>query len=88
MRCTRSFIMAALVKTLIVIACFGALNFALLGIFQFDVLGTVGFPEAGERVLYGLVGVSGLLALMLLPSLPRQVTECGHRQLVAGRPLI
>lgn len=87
-RCTRSYIMAAFVKTLIVIACFGALNLALLGIFDVDLLATLGVPEAGERFLYGLVGVSGLLALMLLPSLPRQVTEFGHRQLVAGRPLV
>lgn len=74
--------MAALVKTLIVIACLGALNLALFGIFRVDVLGMLGVPAAGERVLYGLVGISGLLALMLLPSLPRRVVEFGHRQFV------
>ncbi len=77
--------MAAFVKSLIVIACVGALNLALLGIFHVDILGMLGFPEAGERVLYALVGISGLCALMLLPSLPRNVVECGHRQLVARR---
>ncbi len=74
--------MAALVKTLIVIACFGALNLALIGIFRVDALAMLGVPAAGERVLYGLVGISGVLALMLLPSLPRRVVECGHRQFV------
>lgn len=48
--------MAAFVKLLIVIACFGALNLALLGVFRIDVLAKIGFPEVGERILYGLVG--------------------------------
>jgi uncharacterized membrane protein YuzA (DUF378 family) len=77
--------MAAFVKMLIVIACMGALNLALLGIFHLDLLAKAGVPDAGERVVYALVGISGFLALMLLPSLPRQVVECGHRQLVARR---
>jgi uncharacterized membrane protein YuzA (DUF378 family) len=85
MRCTRCVIMAAFVKALIVIACVGALNLAPLGIFRVDVLGMLGVPEAGERVLYALVGVSAILALMLLPSLPRQVVEFGHRQLIPRR---
>ena len=77
--------MAAFVKLLIVIACIGALHLALLGVFRIDVLAGIGFPEAGERILYGLVGVSALLALVLLPSLPRRVVEFGHRQVVPGR---
>lgn len=74
--------MAAFVKTLIVVACIGALDLALLGILHVDVLAALGVPVAGERILYALVGISAFLALMLLPSLPRQVVECGHRQLV------
>ncbi|MEN2767564.1 DUF378 domain-containing protein [Ornithinibacillus xuwenensis] len=48
----------------------GAINWGLIGLFEFDLVATIfggGEQDAGlARVIYSLVGLSGLVALTLL----------------------
>lgn len=47
------------------IVTIGALNWGLVGIFQFDLVATIfGTMSMISRVIYALVGISGLLMLM------------------------
>lgn len=65
----------ALEKTLIVIAIIGAINWGLIGFFNFNLVDAIfGGGSAEEtstlsRVIYAIVGLSGLGALFLLPKL-------------------
>ena len=50
----------------------GALNWGLVGLFEFDLVATLAGVEFGEtnlasRVVYGLVGLSGLYLISYLP---------------------
>jgi uncharacterized protein len=50
----------------------GALNWGLVGLFEFDLVATLAGVEFGEtnlasRVIYGLVGLSGLYLVSYLP---------------------
>jgi uncharacterized protein len=75
--------LGALAKTLIVIAIIGAVNWGLIGFFNFNLVDAIfGGGSAEEtsglsRVVYALVGLAGLLAAVLLPKL--RATELGHR---------
>ena len=67
--------MNALAKTLIVLAAIGALNWGLIGFFNFNLVdaifggGSEEITSTGSRVVYALVGLAGLAALCLLPRL-------------------
>jgi uncharacterized membrane protein YuzA (DUF378 family) len=50
----------------------GALNWGLVGLFEFDLVATLAGVQFGEtnlasRVVYGLVGLSGLYLISYLP---------------------
>lgn len=65
--------MNGLTKTLIVIAIIGALNWGLIGFFNFNLVdaifggGSAEQTSAISRVVYAIVGVCGLVALVMLP---------------------
>lgn len=62
-------------KTLIVVAIIGALNWGLIGLFNWNLVdaifggGSAEQTSAFSRFIYILVGIAGLVALFLLPKL-------------------
>lgn len=62
-------------KALIVIAIIGAINWGLIGFFNWNLVdaifggGSAEETSVGSRVIYALVGIAGLVALFLLPKL-------------------
>lgn len=66
---------SALTKTLLVLAIIGALNWGLIGFFNFNLVDAILGGGAREetsglaRVVYALVGLSGLASLFFLPRL-------------------
>lgn len=67
--------MNTLAKTLLVIAIIGALNWGLIGIFNFNLVdaifggGTAEETSGFSRFIYALVGLAGLAGLLMLPRL-------------------
>lgn len=65
--------LSALVKALIAIACIGALNWGLIGFFNWNLVDAIFGGGAQEqtstasRVVYALVGLSGLVTLFSIP---------------------
>lgn len=76
-------------KILFVIAIIGAVNWGLIGFFNFNLVDAIfGGGSAEEtstfsRVIYALVGLAGLVAVFLLP----RMRAVEHRKL-ADRPLV
>jgi len=70
-----------LAKILIAIAIIGALNWGLIGFFNFNLVdavlggGRVEQTSTASRVVYAIVGLSGLVALFMLPTLRRPRME-------------
>ena len=72
-------------KTFLVVATIGAVNWGLIGFFNFNLVDAIfGGGSAEEtsgfsRVVYALVGVAGLVGLLMLPRLravePRRLAE-------------
>ena len=58
----------------------GALNWLLVGLFQFDLVASIfgGQEEAGSRVIYTIVGIAGLIVAATGFSLPRRTTDTPH----------
>jgi uncharacterized membrane protein YuzA (DUF378 family) len=77
-------------KVLMVLAIIGAVNWGLIGFFNFNLVdaifggGSAEMTSTASRVVYAIVGVSGLVALMLLPKL--HATRTSGRRL-ADRPI-
>jgi len=71
-------------KTLIIVAIIGAVNWGLVGFFNFNLVdaifggGSAEQTSTGSRVVYAIVGLCGLVALLLLPKL--------HAEPVGSRP--
>jgi len=67
--------MGTLAKTLIVIAIIGALNWGLIGFFNFNLVdaifggGSIEQTSRLSRVVYAIVGLCGLAGLVMLPGL-------------------
>lgn len=67
--------MNALAKTLIVLAIIGALNWGLIGFFNFNLVdaifggGSAEETSIASRIVYAIVGLAGLFALATLPRL-------------------
>lgn len=67
--------MNGLIKALLVLAIIGAINWGLVGFFEWNLVQAIfagtGAEEAsgGERVVYALVGLGGVLGLIALPRL-------------------
>lgn len=67
--------MSAFIKTMVVIALIGAINWGLIGFFNFNLVDAIFGGGAAEetsgfsRFIYAVVGLAGLAALILLPRL-------------------
>lgn len=60
--------METIKKTLLALVIIGAINWGLIGLFQFDLVATLFGGQAAplSRVVYTLVGISGLFCLGML----------------------
>ncbi|EJR28400.1 MULTISPECIES: DUF378 domain-containing protein [Bacillus cereus group] len=60
--------MSTLQRIALVFTVIGAVNWGLIGFFQFDLVAAIfgGQNSALARIIYGLVGISGLINLGLL----------------------
>lgn len=78
--------MNALIKTLLVLAIIGAINWGLVGLFNFDLVtavfgGEARFaPSLASRVVFALVALSGLYAFTFYRMGTEQETRQGVRQ--------
>ena len=60
----RSFNMKALDYTVLTIILIGAINWGLIGFFDFDLVSSIfGQMSMLTRIIYGLVGIGGLYAI-------------------------
>lgn len=60
--------MSGIQRTALVLTIIGAINWGLIGFFQFDLVAAIfgGQDSFISRIIYGLVGIAGLLNLGLL----------------------
>jgi uncharacterized membrane protein YuzA (DUF378 family) len=60
--------MSAIQRIALVLTIIGAINWGLIGFFQFDLVAAIfgGQSSALARIVYGLVGIAGLINLGLL----------------------
>ena len=59
--------METLQKTCLVITIIGAINWGLIGILDFNLVDTIfGVGSIFSRVIYGLVGITGLINIGIL----------------------
>ena len=59
--------MKAIDKIALVLIIIGAINWGLIGFFKFDLVATIfGEMSVISRIVYGLVGISGLWGIKLL----------------------
>ncbi|MDQ0163889.1 DUF378 domain-containing protein [Aeribacillus alveayuensis] len=60
--------MSAIQRIALVLTIIGALNWGLIGFFQFDLVAAIfgGQASALSRIVYGIVGIAGLINLGLL----------------------
>lgn len=60
--------MSAIQRIALVLTIIGAINWGLIGFFQFDLVAAMfgGQNAALARIIYGLVGIAGLINLGLL----------------------
>ncbi|KIL44088.1 MULTISPECIES: DUF378 domain-containing protein [Jeotgalibacillus] len=60
--------MSGIQRAALVLTIIGALNWGLIGFFQFDLVAAIfgGQDAALSRLIYGLVGIAGLINLGLL----------------------
>jgi uncharacterized protein len=81
--------MSGFIKTFIVVAIIGAVNWGLIGLFNWNLVDAIFGGGAREetsgfsRVVYALVGLAGLVALVLLPRLRDRLE--GDRRMHATR---
>ena len=77
-----------LAKLLIALAIIGAVNWGLIGFFNFNLVdaifggGTAEETSMGSRVIYAIVGIAGLLGAIFLPRLHGDVSP----RRLASRP--
>lgn len=66
---------SAITKLLMIIAIIGAVNWGLIGLFNFNLVdaifggGSAEETSSASRIVYAIVGIAGLIALVLLPRL-------------------
>lgn len=60
--------MSAIQRIALVLTIVGAINWGLIGFFQFDLVAAIfgGQGAALSRIIYGLVGIAGIINLGLL----------------------
>ena len=68
--------MSTLQRIALILTIIGAINWGLIGFFQFDLVATLfgGQNSAFSRIVYGLVGLAGLINIGLLFA-PSERTE-------------
>jgi uncharacterized protein len=68
--------MSTIQRLALVLTIIGAINWGLIGFFQFDLVASLfgGQESALSRIIYGLVGLAGLINLGLL-FVPRERHE-------------
>jgi uncharacterized membrane protein YuzA (DUF378 family) len=74
---------SAAAKVFLVVSIIGALNWGLVGFFNFNLVaaifgGTVGESSTATRVIYALVGLAGLAAIFVTPWGTRRIGEGLH----------
>lgn len=58
--------MKALYNIVLTLVIIGALNWLLIGVFKFDLVATIfGNMSAISRIIYSLVGISGIISIGL-----------------------
>ena len=71
--------MSGIQRIALVLTIIGAINWGLIGFFQFDLVAAIfgGQTSAFSHIIYGLVGIAGLINLGLLfkPSAEVERTE-------------
>ncbi|MCM3588443.1 DUF378 domain-containing protein [Mesobacillus maritimus] len=71
--------MSTIQRIALILTIIGAINWGLIGFFQFDLVASIfgGQDSAISRIIYGLVGLAGLINLGLLfaPSEQRERQE-------------
>lgn len=76
--------MNTLAKALIVVAIIGAINWGLIGFFNWNLVdaifggGSAEMTSAFSRVIYAIVGVAGVVALFFLPRLRERTDTHGR----------
>jgi uncharacterized membrane protein YuzA (DUF378 family) len=74
----------ALTKFLILVACIGALNWGLVGFFNFNLVHAIfggaapEVPSVATRVIYMIVGIAGLISALVLPKLHTEGVHPTH----------
>lgn len=59
--------MSILQKSALVVTIIGAVNWGLIGLFQFNLVAFLfGDMTAGSRIVYSLIGITGIINLALL----------------------
>lgn len=60
--------MGIVYRLALILAIFGAINWGLIGVFQFDIIATLfeGQNSILARTLYGLIGLCGLLCIPIM----------------------
>jgi uncharacterized membrane protein YuzA (DUF378 family) len=78
--------MKSLSTVFAVLVVVGALNWGLVGLFQFDLVAAIfGEGSALARIVYTLVGIAGLGLAFTLPSFLKAAGPAGtHRQAAHG----
>lgn len=79
--------METLKRILLALVIIGAINWGLIGFFQFDLVASLfgGQDAALARLIYALVGISGIFCLGLLFSPMENVRSRGVRSIEADR---
>lgn len=73
--------MSGLQRFALALVIIGAINWGLIGFFRFDLVAAIfgGQDSFLSRIIYGLVGLSGLYSLMLLFKPSREVEPSTSR---------
>ncbi|PLT30803.1 DUF378 domain-containing protein [Peribacillus deserti] len=73
--------MSAIQRIALVLTIIGAINWGLVGFFQFDLVAAIfgGQDSALARIVYGLVGIAGLINIGLL-FVREQQTQTSRQQ--------
>ncbi|WP_409290049.1 DUF378 domain-containing protein [Peribacillus sp. SCS-37] len=72
--------MSAIQRIALVLTIIGAVNWGLVGFFQFDLVAAIfgGQDSALARIIYGLVGIAGLVNIGLLFVRDRETSAAGQ----------
>lgn len=74
--------MGIIQRIALVLTIIGAINWGLIGFFRFDLVGAIFGGQSAflSRVIFGLVGISGLACITLLFAPKRETVQNVNRQ--------